>query len=251
MKTGEFADHFSGHAAAYAQFRPVYPSALYDWLAAQTAQHDLAWDVATGSGQAAIPLADRYAAVFASDPSAEQLAQAHAHPRVTYACEPAEQCSLPDASVDLVTVAQALHWFNHPKFFAELQRVLKPDGLFAAWCYALMTIAPEIDALLLHFYDGVIGPYWPPERRILERGYVDIEIPLTPVEVPQFAMTAEWNLAQVLGYLATWSATQRASKALGRDPLAEIRENLSQLWGSPQQVRRVTWPLAMRAGKLG
>ena len=243
-----FADHFSGHATAYAQFRPVYPDALYDWLAARAPACDLAWDVATGSGQAAVPLAARFAAVFASEASAAQLANAVPHPRVTYACEPAERCSLPDASADLVAVAQALHWFDHPRFFGEVRRVLKPGGLFAAWCYELMHVSAPVDAALWHYYEDVIGPYWPPQRRLLERGYVDIAIPLTPVDVPHFEMTADWNYLQFEGYLRTWSATQRAQAALGRDPLADVRPAMQAAWGDAEAVHRVVWPLAVRAG---
>jgi SAM-dependent methyltransferase len=244
----KFADHFSGHAAAYAQFRPVYPEALYDWLAACAPGHDLAWDVATGSGQAALPLAERFAAVFASEPSEAQLANAAPHPRVTYACEPAESCSLPDASVDLIAVAQALHWFDHPRFFAEVRRVLKPGGVFAAWCYELMHVSSPVDAVLLHYYDDVIGPYWPPQRRLLERGYIDIDMPLLPLDVPGFVMTAEWNYAQLDGYLQTWSATQRAAQVLGRDPLDRVRRQMQAAWGDLAERKEIIWPLAVRAG---
>ncbi len=244
-----FQDHFSGHAAGYAQFRPVYPAALYDWLEAQTPGHALAWDVATGSGQAAIPLAERYAAVFASEASAEQLRHAPAHPRVTYACEPAEACSLPEASVDLVAVAQALHWFDHPRFFAEVRRVLKPGGLFAAWCYELMHVSAAVDAAVWHYYEDVIGAYWPPQRRLLERGYVDIAIPLPPVGTPHLAMTAQWNYGQFEGYLQTWSATQRARATLGMDPLLAVRPQLLAAWGAPETVHALVFPLAMRAAR--
>lgn len=196
-----------------------------------------------------MPLAAQFAQVVATEASAAQIAHAPPHPRVRYLCEPAENCSLPDACADLVTVAQALHWFDAPRFFGEVLRVLNDDGLFAAWCYELMAVDPAVDAVVLDYYHNVIGPYWPPERRLLERGYIDIAIPLQPLEPPQCAMTAQWSLAQFCGYMQTWSATQRGAKVLGRDPMEPVVPQLAQAWGDPLCLRTVTWPLVVRAGR--
>jgi SAM-dependent methyltransferase len=244
-----FKDHFSGHAASYAQARPLYPRALFEWLAREAPARDLAWDAGCGNGQAAVALARDFASVHATDPSATQIDAATPHPRVRYAVEPGESCTLIDHGVDLVTVAQALHWFDFERHFAEARRVLRPDGLYAAWSYGLMRIDPAIDPVLAHFEHEVVGPYWPPERRHVDAGYRDIPFPLAPLEVPAFAMHHDWRLPQVLGYLETWSAVQRYRAARGTDPMPALAAALTPAWGDPLQPRRVEWPLVVLAGR--
>lgn len=241
----DFRDHFSGHAATYARARPGYPPALFEWLASQTASQQLAWDAGTGNGQAAITLAAHYAHVHATDASAEQIAAGRPHPRVTYRVEPAEQCSLADASADLVMIAQALHWLDIPAFHREVRRVLKPGGLYAAVCYGLLTVDPEIDALLHEFEHGVVGPYWPPERALIDSAYAGIDFPGRAVAVPTFAMTVDWDLGGLLDYLDSWSAVQRYRRARGHDPLPALAAALRPVWGTGS--RRVRWPLTVIA----
>lgn len=243
-----FHDHFSGHAAAYAAHRPTYPDALYDWVAAHAPATTLCWDVATGNGQAALGLAGRFDAVFASDASPEQVAMAPTHPRVRWASEPAERCGLADGAADAITVAQALHWFDHAAFFAEAQRVLRPGGLFVAWCYELLTIDDAIDAEVRAFYEGPIGPYWPPQRRHIEAGYRDIEVPFAPLEVPPFAMQVRWDRAALIAYFGTWSAVRRHDADRGGSAVLAIDAALRPLWPDGE-LRTVTFPLSLRAGR--
>ena len=249
MSASPFKDHFSGHAAAYADARPGYPEALFQWLAKLTTEHATAWDCGTGNGQAAQGLARHYRQVIATDPSREQIANAFPGERIDYRVAPAEAPGLPERSVDLVSVAQALHWFDRPKFYAEVRRVLKPGGAIAAWCYGVCTITPEIDALLQGFYDGTVGPYWPPERRLIDEGYRRIEFPFVEVEPPALQMRQRWDVAQFLAYLETWSAVQRYLKQNGHDPLLEFGQNLRELWGAPEFKRDVCWPLHIRVGR--
>lgn len=244
-----FKDHFSTQAAAYATARPGYPAALFDAIAALCTVHESVWDAGCGNGQAAIAWATRFTRVFASDPSAAQIANAAAHERVRYAVEPAEQCSLDDASVDLVGVAQALHWFDFPRFFAEVRRVLRPGGVFAAWSYGLMRIDPAIDRVLHEFEHRVVGPYWPPERCHVDVGYASIVFPFARIALPAFSMTQEWRLKQALAYLGTWSAVQRYAAQTGNDPIAALTTDLQSAWGDPQRFRRVEWPLVVWAGR--
>jgi SAM-dependent methyltransferase len=245
-----FKDHFSTQAGAYAQARPTYPDALFEAIAALCPQRALAWDAGCGSGQAAIAWARHFDAVFASDPSAAQVAQATLHPQVRYAVEPAERCSLADASADLVAVAQALHWFDFPRFFTEVRRVLRPSGVFAAWSYGLMRIDPAVDAVVHGFEHGTVGPYWPPERRHVDAGYATIDFPFEAIALPRFAMTLDWNAEQALAYLGTWSAVQRHDAATGIDSIGALRPRLLEAWGDADRVRRVEWPLVVRAGRM-
>ena len=245
-----FQDHFSGHAATYASARPTYPEALFDWLAAQCGRHDLAWDAGCGNGQASRALAQRFHRVHASDPSAAQIDAAPADPRIAWRVEPAERCSLPDASADLVTVAQAYHWFDHARFCAEARRVLRPRGIVALWTYGLSQVAPAVDAVFATLYDDVLGPYWPPERRHVENGYRELPFPFDEIAAPRFEMRQDWTLPHYLAYLSSWSASQRHLLATGRDAVAEAGAAMAAAWGEPDTVRSVRWPLSLRVGRV-
>jgi SAM-dependent methyltransferase len=244
------ADHFSGHAADYAKARPGYPPELFAWLARQCPTRDLAWDCGTGNGQAAHALAGHFRRVHATDLSAEQVAQAKPHPRVDYLAAPAEASGLADRSCDLVTVAQALHWFCNDGFYTEVKRVLKPGGLFAAWTYTLLRSEPELDAIVADFYTRVIGPWWPPERRWVDLGYRGMPFPGTDIAAPDFEIRLEWNLADLLAYLRTWSATQRCIKETGADPCLALDERLRGIWPRPETRKIIIWPIALRCGRL-
>jgi len=244
-----FRDHFSRGSADYAAFRPRYPDALFAEIAARLAGRALAWDVGTGSGQAAVALARHVDRVVATDASAAQIAAAEPHPRVEYRVAPAESSGLPDASTDVVTVAQALHWFDRDAFFAESARVLRPDGVLAVWTYALLeTGDPMIDGAIRRFAYETVGPYWPPERVLVDTGYATIAFPPPFVELPfpPQAIDATLSLDQVAGFLRTWSATHRYVEAHGgADPVAPFVDALRERWGG--EPRAVRWPIAVRA----
>ncbi len=251
MASESFKDHFSGISAVYRTARPHYPAALFEWLAGQAPDRQVAWDAGCGNGQASVALAEHFDRVVATDPSAQQIANAEPHPRVEYRVEKSEVSSLPDASVSLVTVAQALHWFDLDRFYAEVRRVAKPGGLFAAWTYDLCSISDAVDPIVNHLYECTVGPYWPPERRHTENGYADLPMPFDMLEVPPLAMSADWTMAQFCAYLRTWSATQRYQAAKGEDPVAAIEPVLAQAWGNPEQPQAIVWPLTVRAGRVG
>lgn len=247
MSPPAFKDHFSGQAGAYERYRPRYPRELFTWLASNSPGRDVAVDVATGNGQAAIALAEFFDSVVATDASAAQLKESQARPRVRYVCEPAERISLPDSSADLIVSAQAAHWFDWPAFAAEADRVLRPSGLLAIWCYGRFIVQREIDRLAEDFSRDVVGPYWPRERRHVEEGYRDLPLPFPECAVPSFGMHADWDIESVLGYLGTWSATQRCRKRSGRDPFALLAPLLTAAWGAGR--RSLSWPLCIKAGR--
>lgn len=241
-------DHFSGHAADYARYRPGYPPALFDWLAEQAPARNLAWDCGCGNGQASVPLAARFARVVATDRSIQQIAQAAAHPRIEYRAAPAEASGLADSCCDLVTVAQALHWFDFDRFYAEVRRVLRPGGLFAAWTYRLLRAEPAVDAVLADFYGRVLGPHWPPERRWVDAGYAGMPFPFAEIPAPVYEIRLAWTLADLLAYLGTWSASRRCREATGSDPIPQLAERLAPVWGLREGVKEIVWPIALRAG---
>lgn len=242
-----FKDHFSGHAQSYARYRPDYPSELFEYLATLTPRHEVALDCATGSGQAAVGLAKHFDCVIATDGSVAQLRSAQAHAHVAYLANLAEQPAMRDGSVDLAAAAQAAHWFDHARFHPEMRRVLRPDGVLALWTYGLAVVAPPIDAVVRHFYDEIVGPYWPPERRHVETAYRDLPFPWREIAAPQFQLRLDWDLDDFIGYVGTWSATQRYTKVSGTDPLPVLRAEIAPLWSSGS--RPVVWPLHLRIGR--
>ncbi len=214
--------------------------------------HDLAWDCATGSGQAAVGLAPHFARVVASDGSAEQLEHAMPTSNVEYRCFPAEAADLDASSVDLVTVAQALHWFDTDRFYDEVRRVLRPAGVIAAWTYGRSAVAdaPDITAITDEFHDRIVGPYWPPGREHVDSGYVDLPFPFARIDAPTFAIRAHWTLAQLLDYFGTWSSVVRYRTDRGTDPRDVIAPALTAAWGDPSQAREIVWPLTILAGRV-
>jgi SAM-dependent methyltransferase len=246
----EFSDHFSSVAEAYATARPIYPPALFDHLVDLAPSRAHAWDCAAGNGQATLALAERFAHVTATDASAAQLAQAPRHPGVTYRVGLAQESGLPDASVDLVTVAQALHWLDLSGFYQEVGRVLVADGILAVWCYGLQQLGDDrVDEPLARFYGSVVGPYWAPERALVETGYRTVPFPFEELEAPTLEMAHEWRLSELLAYLRTWSATAAFVKARGFDPVSELADELAPAWGAGDRRRRVRWPLSLRIGR--
>lgn len=245
-----FHDHFSANASGYAQFRPTYPDALFAWLAAHSPAHTLAWDCATGNGQAARALAPHFRSIVATDASAAQIAAATPCPGVDFRVAPAEASGLATGEAALVTVAQALHWFDLERFYAEVRRVLMPGGLLAVWCYETLSLGPALDAVLNHFYRDQLGPYWPPERRHIENGYAELPFPFARLETPAFTMHADWRLADLVGYLGTWSAVKRYRDAGHADPLPELTRALAPHWGEAEAARAITWPLYLQVGRV-
>ncbi len=243
------SDHFTDVAQQYAQSRPTYPPELFTWLAQTCAGHGLAWDVGAGNGQASVAIAAHFAKVLATDLSQAQVAQAVPHERIQYRVAPADRSGLPDASADVVTVAQALHWFDLDRFYAEVRRVLKPGGLLAAWTYGVLHVEGKaVDARVCHFYHRVVGPYWPAERRHVESGYAQLPFPFEEVTSPALAIRLSWTLDDLLGYCRSWSATSHCHRATGSDPVIALDAELASVWGKREQRRLVTWPIAIRAG---
>lgn len=245
-----FKDHFSDASAAYRRFRPTYPRELFEWLADRAPGTGLAWDCATGNGQAAAALRSRFEHVVATDASETQIAEAAPAAGVDFRVAPAERSGLGAESVDLVTVAQALHWFDIPAFFAEARRVLKPRGVIAAWTYQLTRIRPDVDAMVRELAETTLGEYWPPERALVDEGYAGIEFPFEPIGAPRFEMSAQWDLPTLAGYLRTWSSTKRFVAARGYDPVTSVEDALGAVWPGGGSLRvRVAWPLPLRVGR--
>jgi len=242
-----FKDHFSRQAADYAKFRPGYPEELFAYLGKVAPSRQVAWDCGTGNGQAAVALAAVFDRVIATDASEKQISKAQPHERVDYRVAPAENSAMQSGTVDLIMVAQALHWFDLDRFYAEARRVLNPNGVLTASAYNLLRIEPVIDEVVNRYYSEVVGPFWPPERELVEH-FADLPFPFRKIDPPKFEMTAQWNLDHLVGYLGTWSATQQFIAARGGDPLGQITDELRSVWGDPQEARRIVWPLILHVG---
>ncbi len=246
-----FHDHFSRDSSSYAKYRPRYPAQLFDWLAGQTTYCRLAWDCATGNGQAAIGLAERFAHVVATDASADQLHEAIAHPRIEYRLAAADASGLASGSVDLVACAQALHWLPRAAFYNEARRVLCPHGVIAVWGYHIPMVGDAaIDAAIRHFHDEVVGPFWPPQRVLVLDSFRDLEFPFEELTPPAFDMRCNWSLRDFTHYLGTQSAVGRFRQSRGGDPVPAFAEGVAPHWGPLDAMRSVQFPLFLRVGRV-
>jgi ubiquinone/menaquinone biosynthesis C-methylase UbiE len=243
-------DYFSEQSKAYKENRPTYPNELFDWLATMAPSRVAAWDCGCGNGQATVSLARYFDQVIATDLSNKQIDLAEQKTNIRYSVEPAEKSSIVTQSIDLTFTSQALHWFNHELFFSEVKRVSKPNAIFSALTYNLLSIAPELDALLLDFYSNIVGPYWPPERKHVENNYNSIPFPFKRIESPSFCMSANWSIAQFIGYIQSWSSVTLCRTKTGSDPLASLIPQIKQLWGDSSISRAVSWPITLLTGQI-
>ena len=241
---------YSPFAAQYAQSRPGYPAELFSDLAALVPGRDLAWDGATGNGQAAVAVAEHFDRVIATDASAEQIRHAHRHPRVEYRVATSERSGLDDRSADLVTVASAIHWFDLDDFYAEVWRVIRPGGVLAAWTYHVGYVEPPFDRVFRRLYRDVLYPYFAPGARLVDRRYENITLPGAAIQAGQYIVTATWTLDQMLAFIRSWSGTQRFLKERGQDPVALVAEELERVWGARDTTHEVRWPIFIRVSRL-
>ncbi len=245
-----FVDCSHEEAADYRESRPRYPAALADHLAAMCVSRDLALDSATGNGQAAGLLAPHFKRIVATDASPAQIANASRHRNVNYIIAHAEAAPLRDSSVDLVTVAVAIHWFELDRFYREVQRVVRPGGVLACWAYHLPTVSPEVDEVVGRFYAQTLRDYWSSRVRYVEEGYRSLPFPYERIETPPFQLLQKWTLGRFSKYISTWSGAAEYRARLGKESLEEIREDLASAWGEPNLDREVTWDLHMRVGRV-
>ena len=243
-----FEDRFSRQAPTYRTFRPDYPDALFSFLAHAAPTRQTAWDCGTGNGQAAHALARFFERVIATDASSEQIACATAAPSIEFAIAPAERTPIASGTISLITVASALHWFDLPKFYEEARRVLIPGGVLAAWAYRECCISPEIDALIAHYQNDLVGRFWSSRIALVAARYATIDFPLEPLHSPDFVASASFSASDMLGYLASWSASQSYLEALGSAATTIIEPELRRLWGTERRL--VRWPLFMRVGRF-
>lgn len=239
-------DNFSQKASEYAQYRPVYPANLFAFILSHVKEKKLAWDCGTGNGQSAVILSNYFEKVFATDISHAQINSARQEINIEYAVEPAEKTSLADNSVDLITVAQALHWFNFEDFYAEVNRVAKPGAVIAVWTYTLLHISAEIDTIINEYYK-TLADFWDPERKYVDERYDSIPFPFTKIPSPDFKVEVQWSLEELSGYLNTWSAVQHFIKANSYDPVPAVINKIKPQWGNVQK-RHIFFPVYVKLG---
>lgn len=241
---------FSGFADTYARARPSYPAALFDHLASLVERHDHAWDCATGNGQAAHGLVAHFQRVTATDTSAAQIAEARPHPRITFAVAPAERSGIPSGSVDLVTVAAAVHWFDLPRFHEEVRRVVRPGGVLAVWSYHVAHLDPPFDAVLGAFFRDHVSDWFDPGAQLVNERYETLAMPGEPLPAPRFHAEVDWTAPQIEQFVRSWSATQAYMKVHGDAQVTRVAAELEHVCGGPVVRRRLRFPLYMRIARL-
>lgn len=247
----EFKDYFSKHASEYAKYRPVYPPELFGYLASITDNHHTAWDSAAGNGQAALGLAEYFDEVIATDASESQIKNASSHRKIKYHVAPSENSGIESHSVNLVTVATAIHWFNLEKFYDEVKRVLTPGGTLAIWNYGEANVNEKLDAVFHSFLYEIIGPYAAPEFWKGINQETQIDFPFERIKTPEFRMKHYWNLKDYMNFIMTWSPTQKYIEANNANPVELIINKLKNAWGDENEKKAVTWKLMLKAAKIG
>lgn len=246
----EFKDYFSTQAEEYAKYRPKYPPELFEYLAALVNEHKTAWDSATGSGQAAQGLTGYFEKIIATDASEAQLKHAHAHKKIDYRVAVSEDSKIESDSIDLITVATAIHWINTDKFFPEVKRVAKPGAVIAIWTYADSEITNDINRIMKRYSKEIIGKHWPPENTKAWNFEEMTPFPFERIKTPDFKIENNWSLKEFLNYLYTWSATQNYIRNTGVNPLEELHDKLEKLWGGEDNHRKISWKLHIKAGRI-
>ena len=261
LNPSNFKDHFSNNSKQYASSRPKYPRSLFEFLIGLVSNRNIAWDCATGNGQAAVVLSEYFEQVIASDASKEQIENAESRKNIRYEVFPAERTNIADSSIDLITIAQALHWFNLDDFYKEAKRVLRKEseasirggrGIIAAWAYGLHSISKEIDNITHSLYEDILGSYWPKERKIVENKYQDIPFPFDEINAPASQIELDWDLSELLGYLYSWSSVQKYIQKNNSDPVKQVYDDLAAAWNREKNTwhkRKVIWPIYMRVGR--
>lgn len=243
-------DLFSNQASLYAQYRPGYPNELYEYILQQVNDRQLAWDCATGNGQAAVELAQYFEKVMATDISEKQLQQAQPHERITYSVTTAEQTPFTDNSFDCITVAQAYHWFRFDAFGKEVMRVAKPGAVVAIWGYSLVVCEDAaVNALINTFYRETVGAYWDKERKYVDDHYTTVPFPYEPLPAKEFQINVQWNRQQLSGYFNTWSSVQHFIKARQYNPVNELSTAIEQVWRG-EGVKNFYFPLFLKLGRV-
>jgi len=245
-----FKDNFTTQSKAYAAYRPLYPETLFRYLAGECREHKLAWDAGTGNGQSAQKLALYFDQVYATDASSTQILNAFPLENISYAVANEQAPALKRRSVNLITVAQALHWFDTEVFYAEAERVLKRYGVLACWSYKLFRINPDVDREVDCLYKDILGNYWDPERRLVDTGYRTLSFPFREFRAPKIELMSTWDFENMLGFLSSWSAVANYKKRKGSDPIAVILDRLKAVWGESVEKKNVKWPLSIRVGRI-
>ncbi len=242
-------DNFSKQAEVYAKHRPVYPPELFEFILGRVKEKNLAWDCGTGNGQTAAELSKHFEKVIATDISSSQIENATKAHNVTYQVEPAEQTSIQNNSVDLITVSQALHWFGFDKFYEEVKRVAKPGAIIAAWTYNLLQTDPVTDKIIRHYHFETLKEYWDKERTFVDNEYTTIPFPFKTLDAPQFFIKLNWNIEQLEGYLNTWSALQKFIKVNNYNPVDELIEKIKENW-RVSEIRPIVFPVHLKIANV-
>ncbi len=242
-------DNFSSQSSVYAQYRPEYPEELFRYIMGFVKENKMVWDCGTGNGQSAKELSKYFITVFATDISQKQLDNAYKSDNIFYSLQPAEQTDLPAESIDLLTVSQALHWFNFEKFYAEVNRVAKPGAVIAVWTYSLLRISDAIDKVIENYHFKTLGDYWDAERKYVDDHYAAIPFPFSEIDTPGFTIKLYWSLQELEGYLYTWSALQKFIATNNFSPVDTVMAAVKSLWGEDEK-REIIFPVYLRLGTI-
>ncbi len=242
-------DNFSSNSDQYARFRPTYPPEFFDFLNSLLPVKEMAWDCGTGNGQVAHELAKTFDRVFATDISRSQIDNAVQADNIQYSIQPAEQTNFENNSFDLIVIAQAIHWFEFKKFYAEVRRTAREHAVICVVGYGLIKISEQIDLIIANFYENVVGKYWDAERKYIDEAYRTIPFPFSEIQTPSFVNAQEWTLEHLIGFLNTWSAVKHFINQEGYNPVEQVRAEIAELW-EREAIKTVHFPIIQRIGRV-
>jgi ubiquinone/menaquinone biosynthesis C-methylase UbiE len=242
-------DNFSIQSDKYAKYRPTYPAELFEYLNSIVPNKRNAWDCGTGNGQVAYELAKTFDKVFATDISQSQIDNALQADNILYSVQPAEKTNFDNDFFDMIVVAQAIHWFDFERFYAEVKRTAKENALLCIIGYGRSKISKQIESLIANFYANVIGKYWDTERKYIDKHYKTIPFPFEEIPTPNFENTQHWTFEHLIGYLNTWSAVKHFIKQNNYNPVDSLQSDIKLAWGD-EPTKEVKFPLVLRIGRI-
>ncbi len=246
----DFKDYFSTQAKEYSKYRPKYPDELFSFLSSLVSEHNTAWDCATGNGQAAVGLVPYFNKIIATDPSSSQIEHAEQNPKIEYRIATAENSGLETNSIDLLTVATAIHWIDTAKFYPEAKRIIKNGGVLAVWTYTESSIDAEIDLVYNKLYKDILSEYWPVENKKAWNFDDSVQLPFERIDSPEFEINLKWDLDDYLNYLSTWSSTQQYIKKTGIDPVQSLYNDFLKAWRDKTIKRNMKKIIKLKASRV-
>ncbi|XP_071543816.1 putative methyltransferase DDB_G0268948 isoform X3 [Panulirus ornatus] len=242
----------TAHAAVYAKFRPQTPATLTDRVISFLTEKykeslAAAADVGCGSGQSTQVLGPHFASVTGLDISEAQISEAtkqNTRTNISFKVSGAEKLPFPNSSLQLVTAGQACHWFDLPKFYQEVDRVLVPGGVLALYGYLFPQpihgdLTEKLGDIIEDVYQKDTNGYWESGIEDVGTCYGDqkyiIPYPDLIRDDTHFVDKIA-SVSDLTGYITSWSGFQNFLAKNGDTAAKKILDNFQNRFMSTLNV---------------